>query len=67
MGTERTKLKMQHLQHPSTLVHMEESWETSPQPPTFTPLGAAMVWPRKMHELRHVKRQQELGNGQKNP
>ena len=27
----------------------------------------AMVWPRKMQELRHIKRQQELGNGQKDP
>lgn len=92
MGTEHAETKTQHLQHPSTLpVHMEESWETSPQSSTFTPHtnpacldrgpgckvqaglrfcnspDLAMVWPRKMRELRHIKRQQELGNGQKDP
>lgn len=57
---------MQHLQHPSPLlVHMQESSEMSPQPPTFTPSG--VMTPQTLLELRHIKRQQELGNGQKGP
>jgi len=41
VGTEGAEVKTQHLQRPSTLlVHVEESWEMSPQPPTLTDSGA---------------------------